>query len=68
MQHVCPKCAGPTYPRTAPVGNTAVHDRTCRNCGLIYTFDPNADAVASGRDLHLKALEETKKKGEKGKK
>jgi hypothetical protein len=50
------------------VGNTAVHDRTCRNCGLIYTFGPNADAVASGRDLHLKALEETKKKGEKGKK
>ena len=64
MQHGCPKCDGPTFPRTPPLGNSQVHDRTCRNCGLIYTFDPaNVDKKKSGQDFHLKAHKD--KKGKK---
>lgn len=68
MQHICPQphCDGLTFPQTAPVGNSAVHERMCRNCGFQYTFDPaNVDEKKSGADFHLKAHAEAKAEAER---
>lgn len=67
MQHLCPKCFGPTYPSTPPVGNTAAHTRSCRNCGHVYTFDPDAvNQVDANADAHLDAVKSRgKRKGKK---
>lgn len=63
MQHICPKCQGPTYPMTPPLGNSQVHDRACRSCGNVYTFDPEVvDRKKSNSDFHLKAVKARGKK------